>query len=138
MDIQQAVRVGYKNALSSISAEVFDMGGVPESQPEPYVIISTNTVDQRLVDNCKVFECTQLVDIVTSSLSPTGFDEALAIAGEVENVINPDSFVDVDITANGYRIGNTFLISSNNDLIKTRSKYVYRVLKRYRHLISKL
>lgn len=142
MEVSQAVRIGYKNALtgmvvSSVSVPVFDMGGVPETQQEPYVIISTSTVDQIAVDRCKIYACTQLVDIVTSSKTPFGFDQAMAIAAEVESRINPDSFADIDITSNGYRIGETRLMSSSNELIKTQTKYVYRVLKRFTHLVSK-
>lgn len=142
MEISQAFRLGYKTKLSALAFEgvsvpVFGEGSVPENYPEPYVIITTFTSNQRFVDKSKVFECTQLVDIVDAYQSPEGFRRALTIADAVENLINPDDFTDVDIRDYGYRIGNTFAIESKNLHYQNDTKYVYRVLKRYRHLVSK-
>lgn len=139
MEIGEALRIGYKTALTPVvGVPVFGAGSIPENQDPPYIIISTFTADQRMVDRCKVWECTQLLDIVTSSQHPTGFGQAYAIADLVEQTINPDSFIDIDITANGYRIGNTLTLSTQPDQQKNKTEYVYRILKRFRHLISKL
>lgn len=142
MEISQAFRFGYKAKLSTLTfngvpVPVFGEGSVPENQPEPYVIITTFTSRQRFVDKSKVFECTQLLDIVDAAKEPTGFRRALTIADAVEELINPDDSTDIDVTAYGYRIGNTFNIESKNLHYQNDTKYVYRVLKRYRHLVSK-
>lgn len=142
MEIAEAIRIAYKAALSNIvigstPIKVFGLGSIVENQKPPYIIISTFTVRQRLIDRSKVFECTQLVDIVTSSLSPSGFGQAMNIANQVETAINPDSSVNLNLTLNGYRIGDTNMIETNSISDKSNTEYIYRVLKRYRHLISK-
>jgi hypothetical protein len=139
MEIQEAIRIGYyTKLLGNVGVPVYSEGSVPENAPKNYVIISSFTADQRFTDTRKVFECSQMVDIVTESLGPTGFGTANAIANLVEERINPDNRVDVDITDNGYEIGNTFTIDTNHQFIKDSTRYIYRVIKRYRHLVSKL
>lgn len=143
MEIQEAIRIGFRRDLfpsvvwQGNPVPVFGEGSVPENQPEPYILITTFTADQRFTDRCKIFECTQLVDIVTASQSPIGFGQANNIANQVENIINPDNRADVDITDLGYRIGDTYTIGTQVIADKVNTKYIYRVLKRYRLLISK-
>lgn len=143
MEIQEALRIGYRRVLfpnivwNSQPVPVYGEGSVPENQAEPYIIVTSYTGNQRPTDKCKVFEVTQLVDIVTASDNPMGYGQANNIADQVEELINPDSRVDIDITDLGYRIGDTYSIESNPIANKTDTRYIYRVLKRYRHLISK-
>jgi hypothetical protein len=143
MEIQEALRIGYRRELfpnvviNSIPVPVFGEGSVPENQIEPYIIITAYTGNQIRTDKCKPFEVTQLVDIVTASNKPMGFGQANLIADQVENIINPDNRIDIDITDLGYRIGDTYSIESNPLANKTETRYIYRILKRYRHLISK-
>lgn len=142
MELAEALRIGYRAAMSALvyngnPVPVYGEGSIDENQPEPYVIISTFTGEQRFTDKGKVFECTQLVDIVTSSMEPIGFGQAYAIADQVEEAINPDSGANVDIRTLGYRIGNTFTLATTPIEDKVATKYIYRVLKRYRHLVSK-
>jgi hypothetical protein len=138
MEVYEAIRLGYLQALvGNVSVPVYSEGSIPENVTGSYVIISAFTSDQRFTDSCKVFEVTQMLDIVTQSLSPSGFGTANSIANLVENIVNNDNRVDIDLTPYGYKIGNTFTIQSNNTSLKDSDKYVYRVIKRYRHLISK-
>jgi hypothetical protein len=138
MEVYEAIRLGYLQALvGNVSVPVYSEGSIPENVTGNYVIISAFTMDQRFTDSCKVFEVTQMLDIVTQSLSPSGFGTANAIANLVENIVNNDNRVDIDLTPYGYKIGNTFTIQTNNTSLKDSDKYVYRVIKRYRHLISK-
>jgi hypothetical protein len=141
MELSEAIRIGYRAALATVQLNglpvpVFGEGSIKENQQSPYIIITTFTGAQRIVDRCKVYECTQLIDIVTESQSPKGFGDALNIADQVENLINPVSFIDVDITANGYRIGNTFTLETRPMFTKSNISYVYRVLKRFSHVVS--
>lgn len=139
MEVFAAVRLGYYEALDgALSIPVYQEGSIPENTPRNYVIITAFTGDQRFTDKCKVFEVTQMLDIVTDSQNPTGYGYALTIANEIENIINPDSGANIDITDHGYRIGNTFAIQTQPQFQKDNTRYIYRVIKRYRHLISKL
>lgn len=143
MEIQEALRIGYSRELSPAvtvggnPVPVFGEGSVPENQPEPYIILSTFTGSQRFTDKNKIMEVTQLVDIVTSSLGPSGLGTANNIADQVESIINPDNGSSIDTLDLGYRVGNTFLVSTAPQGYKNGSHYIYRVLKRYRHLVSK-
>lgn len=138
MEVYEAIRLGYLQALvGNVSVPVYSEGSIPENVTGNYVIISAFTMDQRFTDSCKVFEVTQMLDIVTQSLSPSGFGTANAIANLVENIVNNDNRIDIDLTPYGYKIGNTFTIQTNNTSLKDSDKYIYRVIKRYRHLISK-
>ena len=138
MEIQEALRIGYLQAMvGNVSVPVYSEGSIPESVTGNYVIISSFTGDQRFTDSCKVFEVTQMVDIVTQSKSPSGYGSANAIANLVEGIINPDNRQDIDLTAYGYKIGNTFTIQTTNTNLKEDTNYIYRIIKRYRHIISK-
>lgn len=139
MEIQEALKIGYLNALvGNVGVPVYSEGSVPENLTGNYVIISAFTGDQRFTDTCKLYEVTQMVDIVTQSMKPTGFGTANSIADKIENIINPDNRQDIDITANGWKVGNTFTIQTQQISNKSDSNYIYRVIKRYRHLTSKL
>ena len=139
MEIQEAVKIGYLTALvGNVGVPVYSEGSVPENQNGNYVIISAFTGDQRFTDTCKVYEATQMIDIVTQSPSPTGFGVTNSIANLIEEIINPDNRQDIDITATGWQIGNTFTIQTFNQGNKSDTNYIYRTIKRYRHLISKV
>ena len=143
MEIQEALRIGYSRELHPAvvfggnPVLVYGEGSVPENLQEPYIILSTFTGGQRFTDTGKVYEVTQLVDVVTASLGPSGYGAANNIADQVEALINPENRVDIDITDLGYRIGNTFQTATDELFLKSKTKYVYRVLKRYRHVVSK-
>ena len=139
MDIQEALRIGYIQALlGNVTVPVYSEGSVPENAPDNYLIVSAFTGNQRFTDTRKVFEVTQMVDIVTTSKGPTGFGTANNIAALVENIINPDNRQDINITDNGWQVGNTFTIETRHMSNKDSTRYIYRVIKRYRHVISKL
>lgn len=144
MEIQEAIKTGYYQALngnitlSGSVVPVFTDTAIPENQNEPYIIIGTATVVQRPTDRCKLFEVQQTLDIVTATKSPTGNSDANEIANQVEAIINPDSRVDIDVTAYGYRIGDTYLTSTGQLGLKNANRYIYRVIKTYRHLTNKL
>lgn len=139
MELSKAVRTGYYEALNEvISAPVYDAFAIPEQPQYPYVLISSQSSVQRTIKRCKAYDVQITLDIVTGSTDQIGMSQAEDIAEEIGDIINPDDFVDIDITANGYRIGNTFRtadgqLTSRNDLY-----YVYRKILVYSHIVSKI
>jgi len=144
MELSEAVRIGYRDALvnnltiNGNVVSVYNNFAIPENAETPYVIISTFTANQRFTDTCKVIDCTQLVDVVTSFTNPTGQGQAENIANQIENIINPDTKTRIDITDYGYAIGNTYGIGSDQNYLKSNDRYIYRILKRYRHIVEKI
>lgn len=139
MELSKAVRTGYYQALSGvISAPVYDAFAIPEQPGYPYVLISSQTSVQRTIKRCKAYDVTITIDIVTGSESQIGMSQAEDIAEEIENIVNPDTYVDLDITANGYRIGNTFRIGDGQITSRNDLYYVYRKLISYSHIVSKI
>jgi len=139
MELSKAVRTGYYSALSGvISAPVFDAFALPNGVDYPYVIISSQSSVQRTVKRCKVYDLSIVIDIVTGSPNVIGMSQAEDIAEEIENIINPDTFEDIDIRANGYKIGDTRRIADNQITTKNEVNYIFRKLITYSHIIHKI
>lgn len=139
MELSLAIRIGYTDALDGfISAPVFDAMALPENTPYPYVLLSSQTEMQRDVDGCKVYDATVLIDIVTGSEEPIGRESAEEIAGEIEDIINPDDGIDIDITSNGYRVAGTKREQGFDTSARNGNYYIFRKLIRYRHIVHKL
>lgn len=139
MELSKAIRTGYYTALNgNISAPVYDVYAIPEGVKYPYVLLSSQTSIQGNLKRCKKYDATILLDIVTGSTDPIGREQSENIAEEIENIINPDSFADIDLSSNGYSIGNTTRGSDYDMGDKNGAYYVFRKLIRYEHLISKL
>lgn len=139
MELSRAVRTGYISTLDgAISVPVYDSFAIPEDAGDAYVLIGTITSVQSIVKRCKVWNVSVVLDIVTKSNSPTGMRMADDIAEEIDEIINPDSQIDIDITSNGYRIGNTFRLGDNNITSKGDLYYLYRKLVTYSHIVSKI
>lgn len=139
MELSKAVRTGYYQALSGfISAPVYDAFAIPEQPQYPYVLISSQTSVQRTIKRCKAYDITIVIDIVTGSQSQIGMAQAEDIAEDIEDIVNPDTYVDLDITANGYKIGNTFRVGDNNLTARNDLYYVYRKILTYGHIVSKI
>jgi hypothetical protein len=143
MDLSLALRTGYFTALNgnvsvnAVNLPIYDAYAIPEGVTYPYVLLSSQTESQRIVKNSKIFNVTLLIDIVTGNINPFGRKQSEQIAEQIENIINSDSFTDIDISANGYTIGNTIRESSYDTTDKNNNYYIYRKLIRYNHIISK-
>lgn len=144
MELSKAVRTGYFSALDGvISVRVFD-SFAPDADENgqdvhpPYVIISSQTSVQRTVKRCKVYDLSVNLDIVTGSQDTIGMSQAEDIAEEIENIVNPDTFEDIDITTNGYRIADTRRLSDGQLTGKNDLYYIYRKIISYSHLIHKI
>lgn len=139
MELSKAVRTGYYTALSGvISAPVFDAFALPNEVNYPYVLISSQSSVQRSIKRCKVYDLSIVIDIVTGSPNVIGMSQAEDIAEEIENIINPDTFEDIDIRSNGYKIGDTRRIADNQITTKNEVNYIFRKLITYSHIIHKI
>lgn len=138
MEVSLAVRIGYVSALDgNISAEVFDAFALPENTPYPYVLISSQTEVQREVTDGKVYDVTVQIDVVTGSQEPIGRQQAEEIASEIENIINPDTYQDIDIATYGYRIADTNRELGFSQFDRNGIFYINRKIIIYRHLCHK-
>lgn len=139
MDVSLAVRIGYVDALSgAISAEIFDAFALPENTPYPYVLIGSQTESQREVLDGKVYDVTVQIDVVTGSQDPIGREQSELIAAEIEDIINPDSGVDIDIRDYGYAVADTSRDMGFNQSGRNGIFYINRKIIIYRHLCHKL
>lgn len=139
MELNKAIRTGYFTALSGvISVPIYDAFAVPEQANYPYVLLSSQTNIQRIVKRNKVYDATVAIDIVTGSQTPKGKAESENIAEEIENIITPDTYIDLNIEANGYKIGDTIKINDNYLMQKNDVHYVVRKIITFKHIISKL
>lgn len=145
MELSKAIRFGYYDALFGFVTDngspvpIFDVYAVPEDVNKPYILLSTQTSNQMGIKRCKAYDASILIDIVTGGQNNTaGRIQAEDIAEQIENIINPDSFEDIDISAYGYEIGNTSRESDTDSSLQNGNEYIYRKLIRYQMIVSKL
>lgn len=137
MDLTEALQRGYFTALSVLPYPVYTAYSVPEDAEYPYILISTISLGQRVVDRpCVIHEAFVTIDIVTGFLSPLGRSQALTISNSVETIINPDDGEPFPIPEPWVNTGS-WLQNSGTLESKSNNYYIYRVIKTYRHLISK-
>ena len=137
MDLTEALQRGYFTALQRLGHQVYSAYSVPEQVEYPFILIGTITSNQVGVDRpCVIHEAFVTIDIVTGFLSPVGRAQALTISAQVENIINPDSGYPFPIPSPWTNTGTT-LQNSGTLESKSNNYYIYRVVKTYRHLISK-
>jgi hypothetical protein len=141
MELSTALRTGYFSALNGNvtyngnPVKVYDTFALPEDAGYPYILLSSQTSQQRGIKTSKVYDATILIDIVTGEDRPIGRMPAEQIAEQVENIINTTN---IDITANGYAIGSTNRESDTDLGNKNDMYYIFRKLMSYRHIINKL
>ncbi len=144
MELSKAVRTAYYNALSgnitfnSNIVPVFDAYAVPDGIPYPYILLSSQTSNQLIIKRCKRYNSSILVDIVTGSTDPIGRRDSEDIAEQIDNIINPDTFIDIDLSGYGYQLMNTNRENDTDLSDKNNLYYVYRKIMSYNFLIAKL
>ena len=139
MDLSKALKAGYFQALyPEIGVPIYDAFSIPEMAPYPYVIISSITTSEIANTSCKKFNADVTLDIVTGFTRPTGMDQAFDIAEDIEAIINPTNKVDINITAYGWRIGNTNLATSDSIQLRTSEYWIYRNVRTYSHIVVPL
>lgn len=144
MELSKAVRTAYYTALNgqitfnSNIVPVFDVYALPDGVPYPYILLSSQTSNQLTIKRCKRYNASILIDIVTGSTDPIGRSDAEDIAGQIEDIINPDTFIDLDLSAYDYQLMNTTRDNDTDLTDKNNIYYIYRKLLTYNHLIVKL
>lgn len=144
MELSKAIRTAYFTALdgqitfNSNVVPVFDAYAVPDGVSYPYILLSSQTSNQLQIKRCKRYNSSILVDIVTGSTDPIGRSDAEDIAEQVDAIINPGTFVDLDLSSYGYQLGNTTRDNDTDLTDKNNIYYIYRKLLTYNHLIVKL
>lgn len=144
MELSKAIRTGYFTALNgnilfeSNVVPVFDAFAIPDGVSYPYILLSSQTSTQGNLKRCKRYNSSILIDIVTGSTDPIGRSDAEDIAEQIEDIINPDSFDDINININGYDIGNTSRSGDNDLSDKNGIYYIFRKLITYDHIITKI
>jgi len=144
MELSKAIRTAYFTALNgnvifnSNVVPVFDAYAIPDGVTYPYVLLSSQTSNQLSIKRCKRYNASILIDIVTGSTDPIGRSDAEDIAEQIENIVNPDTFIDPDLSAYGYQLGNTTREGDNDLSDKNNIYYIYRKLLTYSFLAVKL
>lgn len=144
MTLSKALRTGYfakldGNVMNGITpVPVYDLFALPEITDYPYILLSSQTSSQIGVKSSKSYNATILIDIVTGDNQPIGREQSETIADQIEMLVNPDDRTDVDITANGYEIGDTWREEDGDMKNKNNEYYIVRKLMTYRHIITKL
>jgi len=144
MELSKAVRSAYYTALdgnvlfNALPVPIFDAFALPDGIPYPYILLSSQTSNQLSIKRRKRYNSSILIDIVTGSTDPIGRSDAEDIAEQVENIVNPDTFEDIDLSSYGYQLGNTNRGSDSDLTDKNNMYYIYRKLLTYNFLIIKL
>jgi hypothetical protein len=144
MELSKAVRTAYFNALdgqitfNALPVPIFDAYALPDGVSYPYILLSSQTSNQLMIKRCKRYNSSILVDIVTGSTDPIGRSDAEDIAEQIDNIINPNDFIDIDLSAYNYQLGNTNRDNDTDLSDKNGLYYIYRKLLTYNFLIIKL
>jgi hypothetical protein len=135
MDISLAIKSGYYENLSyGLNIPVYDAFAVPSDATYPYVIIASIQPIEELNSKCKSWDVAVTLDIVTGFTSPKGMKQAFEISGLIEEIINPASRVQIDLSPYGYQIGQTRSNSVPNQFW-TNNYWIYRSIKTFSHKI---
>jgi len=144
MELSKAVRSAYFTALdgqitfNANVVPVFDAYALPDDVSYPYILLSSQTSNQLNIKRKKRYNASILIDIVTGSTDLIGRSDAEDIAEQVDAIVNPDTFIDIDLSAYGYQLGNTTRDGDNDLTDKNNIYYIYRKLLTYNFLIIKL
>ncbi len=146
MDLQLALRKAYYAALenkitipgTTDFVPIVDFVVSPSAVKYPYIILGDISRSQVNVKNCRIFNVSITVDVVTAADQTIGREDNDIISGEVDEIILNLNNVDLDLSAYGYSIGHTEINNSHNIGGKNVGLYVYRRLTNYNHLINKI
>ncbi len=144
MELSKAVRTAYYTALDGLITfnsnvvPIFDAYAVPDGVSYPYVLLSSQTSNQLAIKRCKRYSASILFDIVTGSTDPIGRNDAEDIAEQIDNIVSPMTFEDIDLSSYGYQLMNTTRDNDTDLSDKNNLYYVYRKLMNYNFLILKL
>lgn len=144
MDISQAIRTGVYGALDGVimyggsPVNIYDKFAPQDAQKLPaFIILGSQDDSERSVKGRRPNDATLVVDVVTRFLGPEGSEAAEGIMEDVNDIINPDSRADLDITANGWDIGDTTRINSTILTGRAQAWYIYRKITTYSFIAKK-
>jgi hypothetical protein len=144
MDLNQAIRTGYFRELNNSIlfqgnvVRIFDSFAIPAEVEFPYIVMANISSAQVSVKRCFVFNASTQIDIMTGSISPIGREQSEIISEQIQNILIPLDFTDINLSAYGFEVGSSELID-NTDLTSTRAPYyIFRKTLRINHLINKL
>lgn len=141
MELSKAIRTAYYTALNgnvtfnSNDVPVFDAFAIPDGVSYPYILLSSQTSNQLRIKRCKRYNTSILIDIVTGSTDPIGRSDAEDIAEQVDNIVSPDTFKDLDLSAYDYQICDTYRDNDTDLSDKNNIYYIFRKLLTYNHLV---
>lgn len=144
MNLDKAIRTGIIAALAGLQYDGKDvlvvdgMAFPEEGLPYPYILVSAQTHTQRSTKGRRPFDATAQLDVVTGFLSPEGRDVAEDIEEAATALICPDNRQDMDITANGWEIGDTTILNSTDFNNKNDIYYVFRKTTVFGFIVSKV
>ena len=136
MDLSLAIKTAYFQVLNgNIGCPVYDAFSIPPTVTYPYVIIASIDVREIFEAGCKMWRADVLLDVVTGFSSQTGMNAAWNIGGLIEDIINPASRANIDLTSDGYTCIMTRLAGSLPDSYRTNNYWIYRNLRTYSHIV---
>jgi hypothetical protein len=141
MELSKAIRTAYENALmgnvtfNSEVVPVYDAFAIPEQKGYPYILLSSQTSNQLKIKRCKRYNASILIDIVTGSTDPIGRSNAEDIAEQIDNIVSPTTFKDLDLSAYDYQICDTYRDNDTDLSDKNNIYYIFRKLLTYNHLV---
>ena len=146
MDIQLALRKAYYAALENKITKpgttdfvpIVDFVASPSAVKYPYIILGDIRRSQVNVKNCRIFDISITLDVVTADNQTVGREDNDIICGEIDEILLNLNNQDLDLSAYGYSIGHTEISNSHNIGGKNVGLYVYRRLTTYKHLINNI
>lgn len=141
MELSKAIRTAYYTALNGNvthngnEVPLFDAYAIPEGISYPYILLSSQTSSQLRIKRCKRYNASILIDIVTGSTDPIGRSDAEDIAEQIDNIVSPDTFKDLDLSTYDYQICDTYRDNDTDLSGKNNIYYIFRKLLTYNHLV---
>lgn len=141
MELSKAIRTAYYTALNGNvtyngnDVPLFDAYAVPDGISCPYILLSSQTSNQLRIKRCKRYNTSILIDIVTGSTDPIGRSDAEDIAEQVDNIVSPMTFEDLDLSGYGYQICDTYRDGDTDLSDKNNIYYIFRKLLTYNHIV---
>ncbi len=143
MTSSQAIRTAAYAALNGNvlhqgnPVKVYDSYADPKESDPFYILLSTQNMVQRNAKSRRPADASLVVQVLSIDDNPIGREVAEGIQDQVDQIINPDNRVDLDTTANGWKIGNTIIQNQGNTEDRRDEKYVYRIITTYGFIIAK-
>lgn len=144
MELSKAIRTAYYTALDNavnfkgLYVPVFDAFAIPNGVKYPYILLSSQTSNQLRIKRCKRYNASILIDIVTGSTDPIGRSDAEDIAEQIDNIVSPMTFQDLDLSAYDYQICDTYRDNDTDLSDKNSTYYIFRKLLTYNHIVVML